>query len=90
MSLLSLLIFDQHTCAIHYHYIGSKQCKQLKNDAKIIADRVKALKSQIGERDKLQCEYGAWYVTRPDSKMAFAKNVKIKKNLPSSGIVKVS
>ena len=72
MSLLSLLVFNQATCDIHYHYVSSKHSKQIQNDAKLIADRAKALRSRIGERDKLQCDYGAWYVTRPEEEMGFA------------------
>lgn len=37
-----------------------------------IAFKIKALKSKVGERDKLRTAYGVWYVTYDDNDVSYA------------------
>jgi len=63
MSLAALLIANYSSSAPLYHYNNHNK-KGVAEDAKTIASKAKCLRSKVGERDKLSCDYGVWFVTR--------------------------
>ncbi len=34
------------------------------DDAKLIATKAKNLRSKIGDRDKINCKYGVWFLAK--------------------------
>jgi hypothetical protein len=48
MALASLVIADYNTAEMRFQYLNSSFKKNVKEDAKIIASKAKALKSRVG------------------------------------------
>lgn len=72
MSLAALVVARYSRPDILLTYSNPAVTTPLKDDAKLIVSKAKFLKSKLGERDKLACDYGVWFVTRGEEDLLFA------------------
>ena len=72
MSLHSLLAIDQHASAVVYQYLNASCRGNMKDEAKLIASKIKALRCRVAERERLKGEAGNWYITRGASNIMYA------------------
>lgn len=71
MSLQSLLIMDYDSSSMVYQYVNTNSKGNMKDDAKLIVSKAKALKCKVGERERLKGDAGNWYITRGASNLMY-------------------
>lgn len=72
MALASLLIANYSSSSVLYHYRNPSFEHDINADAKLIVSKAKNLRSRVGERERLNCDYGAWFLLRGEEDLMYA------------------
>jgi hypothetical protein len=72
MSLASFLVAVYSTSTLLYTYRNSSFPFDISKDTRLIISKAKALRSRQGERERLNTDYGAWFLTRGEDDLLYA------------------
>ena len=72
MSLISILIATYTTSKTLFQHKNPAIKVRVDDDAEFITSKAKNLRSKVGQRDKLNCDYGIWYLSRGPDDLLYA------------------